>query len=252
MNAVLNPAFAADDELRDLMRAVESGTSATGFRAVKLDRRNFLKLTGLAGGGLVLAFSMGREAGAAAANAGDFAPNAFLRISRKGAITIYNKGPEIGQGIKTAFPLIIAEELDASWSDVNVLQAPVNPAVYGRQSAGGSRSIPDSWDQLRRAGAVARSMLVTAAASTWKVAESECSTRDMRQAQSQGTQRRIRLSGTAKRRNTSTLVPSNGSRHILEFGLAPTCRGSAISGAHYRDLPFWKQLYNSNRKALRF
>jgi isoquinoline 1-oxidoreductase subunit beta len=178
MNAVMNPAFAADDELRELMCAVESGTRATCFRAVKLDRRNFLKLTGLAGGGLVLAFSMGGEAGAAAANAGEFAPNAFLRISRKGAITIYSKGPEIGQGIKTAFPLIIAEELDASWSDVNVLQAPVNPAVYGRQSAGGSRSIPDSWDQLRRAGAVARSMLVTAAASTWKVAASECSTRD--------------------------------------------------------------------------
>ena len=178
MNAVMNPAFAADDELRELMCAVESGTRATCFRAVKLDRRNFLKLTGLAGGGLVLAFSMGGEAGAAAANAGEFAPNAFLRISRKGAITIYSKGPEIGQGIKTAFPLIIAEELDASWSDVNVLQAPVNPAVYGRQSAGGSRSIPDSWDQLRRAGAVARSMLVTAAASTWKVPASECSTRD--------------------------------------------------------------------------
>ena len=64
--------------------------------------------------------------------------------------------PEIGQGIKTAFPLIIAEELDAKWSDVVVEQAPVNPAVYGRQSAGGSRSIPDSWDQLRKAGAVAR------------------------------------------------------------------------------------------------
>ena len=177
MNAIMNPASAADDELRELMRTVESGTRATGFRAVKLDRRNFLKLTGLAGGGLVLAFSMGREAAAVAAD-GEFAPNAFLHVSRKGVITIYSKGPEIGQGIKTAFPLIIAEELDASWSDVTVLQAPVNPAVYGRQSAGGSRSIPDSWDQLRRAGAVARSMLVTAAASTWKVAESECSTRD--------------------------------------------------------------------------
>ena len=178
MNAVLDPALLADDELRSLLRAVEAGSpGAAAFRAVKLDRRGFLKLTGLAGGGLVLAFSMNREAGAAEAGA-EFSPNAFLRISPKGVITIYNKGPEIGQGIKTAFPLIIAEELDAKWSDVQVLQAPVNPKVYGRQSAGGSRSIPDSWDQLRRAGAVARNMLVAAAAASWKVPADTLTTRD--------------------------------------------------------------------------
>jgi isoquinoline 1-oxidoreductase beta subunit len=180
MNAILSPALVADDELRALLREVESGSCGAPLRAVKLDRRRFLQLTGLAGGGLVLAFSLGGEARAAAdaPGAADFAPNAFLRISRQGVITIYNKGPEIGQGIKTAFPLIIAEELDATWSDVQVLQAPVNPAVYGRQSAGGSRSIPDSWDQLRRAGAVARSMLVSAAAAKWKVPVGECTTRD--------------------------------------------------------------------------
>lgn len=176
MNAVMNPAAMADDELRALLREVEGGSTGGAFRAVKLDRRSFLKLTGLAGGGLVLAFSLQRPADAKAAD--EFAPNAFLNISRKGVVTIYNKGPEIGQGIKTAFPLIIAEELDARWSDVKVLQAPVNPKVYGRQSAGGSRSIPDSWDQLRRAGAVARSMLVSAAAATWKVPAEECTTRD--------------------------------------------------------------------------
>ena len=84
--------------------------------------------------------------------AADFAPNAFLRISSKGSILIYNKGPEIGQGIKTAFPLIIAEELDALWTDVVVEQAPVNPAVYGRQSAGGSRSIPDELGPVAQGG----------------------------------------------------------------------------------------------------
>ena len=179
MNAVLDPAQLADDELRALMREAESGTPTTLLRAVKLDRRSFLKLTGMAGGGLVLAFSMTPRTGAAAeAAGGEFAPNAFLNISHKGVVTLYNKGPEIGQGIKTAFPLIIAEELDARWGDVKVLQAPVNPKVYGRQSAGGSRSIPDSWGQLRRAGAVARSMLVSAAAATWKVPVEECSTRD--------------------------------------------------------------------------
>jgi isoquinoline 1-oxidoreductase beta subunit len=166
-----------DENLRALMDDMERGSPGAALRAVKLDRRSFLKFTGVAGSGLLLGFAIGPEAEAAAA-AGDFAPNAFLRISRKGEILIYSKGPEIGQGIKTAFPLIIAEELDAKWSDVKVEQAPVNPAVYGRQSAGGSRSIPDSWDQLRRAGAVARAMLVAAAAEQWKVPATECLTRD--------------------------------------------------------------------------
>jgi isoquinoline 1-oxidoreductase beta subunit len=177
MNSRVNPVAGADASLRELMRDIELGVAPAKLRAQTLDRRSFLKLSGMAGGGLVLAFQIG-DAQAATETAGDFVPNAFLRISRKGSVLIYSKGPEIGQGIKTAFPLIIAEELDAKWSDVVVEQAPVNPAVYGRQSAGGSRSIPDSWDQLRQAGAVARTMLVAAAAATWKVPVEECSTRD--------------------------------------------------------------------------
>ncbi|MGH8189435.1 MAG: molybdopterin cofactor-binding domain-containing protein, partial [Steroidobacteraceae bacterium] len=105
-----------------------------------------------------------------------FAPNAFLRIAPDGQITIYSKGPEIGQGIKTAFPMIVAEELDADWSQVRVEQAAINPAIYGRQSAGGSRSIPMGWEQLRRAGATGRAMLVSAAAKEWGVGETECFT----------------------------------------------------------------------------
>ncbi len=180
MNAQFKPgagAVSSDESLRELMRDIELGTGGGVLRAVKIDRRSFMKMTGLAGGGLVLGFCVA-DTRAASQAAGEFAPNAFLRISPKGSILIYSKGPEIGQGIKTAFPLIIAEELDAKWSDVVVEQAPVNPTVYGRQSAGGSRSIPDSWDQLRRAGAVARSMLVSAAAATWKVPVEECTTRD--------------------------------------------------------------------------
>jgi isoquinoline 1-oxidoreductase beta subunit len=178
MNARMNPAMTADESLRELMHDIELGTVGPALRAVKLDRRSFLKLTGMAGGGLALAFCIGNDAQAADAAAGEFVPNAFLRISPTGSILIYSKGPEIGQGIKTAFPLIIAEELDARWSDVTVEQAPVNPSIYGRQSAGGSRSIPDSWDQLRSAGAVARAMLVSAAAAIWKVPAAECTTRD--------------------------------------------------------------------------
>jgi len=178
MNAQWTAAVAADESLRALMQDVEAGAAALPMRAIKIDRRSFLKLTGMAGGGLTLGFVLGAQQSEAANAAADFVPNAFLRISSKGSILIYNKGPEIGQGIKTAFPLIIAEELDALWSDVVVEQAPVNPTVYGNQSAGGSRSIPASWDQLRKAGAVARAMLVSAAAASWKVPVGECTTRD--------------------------------------------------------------------------
>ncbi|MFT3931001.1 MAG: molybdopterin-dependent oxidoreductase [Spongiibacteraceae bacterium] len=166
----------ADAEIHQIMHLAEVESRA----ATALDRRSFLKLSGLAGGGLLLAFFIGdsRIAFAQEKNsAREFAPNAFLKIATDGTILIYSKGPEIGQGIKTAFPLIIAEELDADWARVRVEQAPVNPTVYGRQSAGGSRSIPASWDQLRRAGAVARAMLVTAAAKEWGVAETEITTR---------------------------------------------------------------------------
>src|SRR5688572_7598219 len=175
MNARTRMPASADEYLRDIIREMEGEGAVT--RSATLDRRSFLKLTGLAGGGLVLAFYTGAPAEGAAA-AQEFVPNAFIRIGSDGRILIFNKGPEIGQGIKTAFPLIIAEELDAKWSDVVVEQAAVNPAVFGNQSAGGSRSIPSSWDQLRKAGAVARAMLVSAAAATWNVPAAECTTRD--------------------------------------------------------------------------
>ncbi len=102
--------------------------------------------------------------------------NSFVRIAPDNTVTLFSKGPEIGQGIKTAFGLIIAEELDADWNTVKVDQAPINPKVYGYQGAGGSTSIPRGWDQLRQAGATARAMLIAAAAQQWKVPATECST----------------------------------------------------------------------------
>ncbi len=171
MSAAEQSILSADEYVRAVLNAAEAQVQRT-----TLDRRTFLKIVGLAGGGLVLAFYVGERNVALANGANAFVPNAFLRISPDGTILIYSKGPEIGQGIKTAFPLIIAEELDADWSHVRVEQAPINPAVYGRQSAGGSRSIPMSWDQLRRAGASARAMLVAAAAKEWGVDSSECRT----------------------------------------------------------------------------
>jgi isoquinoline 1-oxidoreductase subunit beta len=170
MSAVETSMASADAYVQDILRAAEAQSSSS-----KISRRTFFKVTGLAGSGLVLAFYMGDQA-FANSTAKEFAPNAFLRITPDGVITLYSKAPEIGQGIKTAFPMIIAEELDADWAHVRVEQAPINPAVYGRQSAGGSRSIPTSWDQLRRAGATGRAMLVSAAAKQWNVPESECTT----------------------------------------------------------------------------
>jgi isoquinoline 1-oxidoreductase beta subunit len=148
-----------------------------------IGRRSFLKLAGFAGGGLVLAFTLDTRSARAAVSGGGAAAhegmepnslNAFVRVAPDNTVTLYSKGPEIGQGIKTAFGLIIAEELDADWKLVKVEQAPVNPKVYGYQGAGGSTSIPRGWDQLRQAGAAARTMLVSAAATQWKVPVSEC------------------------------------------------------------------------------
>ncbi|MGH9379074.1 MAG: molybdopterin cofactor-binding domain-containing protein [Thermoanaerobaculia bacterium] len=173
--------YRSDRFLRDFAAAAQTGGREPA-RVVKLDRRDFLKLTGLAGGGLMLGFSLGCGRGSSAqadADGAPFEPNAYLKISSE-EIVIYAPNPEIGQGVKTSLPMIVAEELDASWADVRVEQSPIDAAAYGRQMAGGSRSIPMSWDVLRQAGAVARSMLVAAAAARWNVAAAECATADSR------------------------------------------------------------------------
>lgn len=164
-----------DAEMRALIAEVETLAPP----AATMGRRSFLKLAGFAGGGLVLAFNLDTHIAFAShtAEASDAqALNAFVRVAPDNTVTLFSKGPEIGQGIKTAFGLIIAEELDADWNMVKVEQAPINPKVYGYQGAGGSTSIPRGWDQLRQAGATARAMLVAAAAGQWKVPASECTT----------------------------------------------------------------------------
>jgi isoquinoline 1-oxidoreductase subunit beta len=142
-------------------------------------RRAFLKASALAGGGLLLRASL--PAAAQTAFAGAAAPqpavlNAYVRIAADDSVTIMSKNPEIGQGIKTMLPMLIAEELDADWARVRVEQAPLDPAEYGRQFAGGSMATPLNWEPLRRVGAAARQMLVAAAAATWQVPASECTT----------------------------------------------------------------------------
>ena len=142
-----------------------------------VNRRDFLKLTGLAGGGLALAFYIksGPKAEAAeGAASGDFAPNAFIRISPNGAVTIVSKQPEMGQGVKTSLPMIIAEQLEVPWKEITIEQGDFDEKLYGNQGAGGSQSTPRNYDTFHLLGATARTMLVNAAAQTWGVPASEC------------------------------------------------------------------------------
>lgn len=144
-------------------------------------RRDFLKSTATAGGGLVLGFSWftteafkPKVLTNTAADVIDF--NAYLAISPSGIVTIFSPNPEIGQGIKTAFPIVVAEELDADWEKVKVEQSPLDTKKFERQLTGGSGAIRHSWERLRKAGATARAMLVEAAAKKWSVPVSECTT----------------------------------------------------------------------------
>jgi isoquinoline 1-oxidoreductase beta subunit len=145
-----------------------------------LDRRAFLKVSALAGGGLVVAayldpaelLGQGRQGGAPAPA---LQPNAFITIHPDGKVTIIGKNPEIGQGIKTTLPMLIAEELDVDWSAVTVQQGDLD-ARYGNQSAGGSTAVPGHWNSMRQIGGAMRAMLVSAAAAQWGVPETECTT----------------------------------------------------------------------------
>jgi isoquinoline 1-oxidoreductase beta subunit len=133
-------------------------------------RRAFLK-TSAGAGGLILSFSIPVQAAEAAREL-----NAYVRIAPDGIVTIVGKNPEIGQGVKTMLPMLIAEELDIDWKDIRVEQADNDPTRYGRQFAGGSTATPQHWDQLRRVGAAGRAMLVEAAAQGWGVPAAECTT----------------------------------------------------------------------------
>jgi isoquinoline 1-oxidoreductase beta subunit len=153
------------------------------LKPLEFNRRGFLKFTGIAGGGLVIgglalsgdkAFAQPPPA-APPANVTPFVP--YVQIKADGRVTIFSKNPECGQGIKNGLPMIIAEELDCAWSDVDVEQADVDAALYGgNQFAGGSLSTPMNWMTMRNAGATARAMIVAAASAQLDIPAAELST----------------------------------------------------------------------------
>lgn len=147
----------------------------------KIGRRSFIRNTGLASGGLVLGFNWLASCKMTPEQVNAmpkewFELNGFLKVGDNGMVTIMSPNPEIGQNVKTAMPMIVAEELDVAWKDVIVEQAPLNTDIFTRQLAGGSQSIRQGWESLRMTGATARQMLKEAAAQTWQVPVDEITT----------------------------------------------------------------------------
>ncbi|MCC8409450.1 molybdopterin-dependent oxidoreductase [Mucilaginibacter sp. UR6-1] len=139
-----------------------------------ISRRHFLKVSGISTGGMLLSFSFLNQAVKAdTAVDSSFDLNMFIRIGSDNTIVLLAPNPEIGQGVKTSLPVIVAEELAVDWRKVKVELAPLD-AKFGRQTAGGSGSVRGRFTALRTAGATAREMLVAAAAQTWNVPATEC------------------------------------------------------------------------------
>ena len=142
---------------------------------VKIDRRQFLKITSLSSGGLAIGFFLpGLPKIAIAPDCEFFQPNAYLKIDKKGKVTVFVAKQESGQGVDTALPMIIAEEMDVDFKDVKTEIAPYGSLKEGEHDTGGSQSVLAMYDVLRKAGAIAKAMLIAAAANEWKVKPASC------------------------------------------------------------------------------
>src|ERR1700733_12195027 len=149
--------------------------------ATLVNRRDFLKTTASAGAALVVGFHLGASSSDASAADQEKKPanpfTAWVRITPDNQVTLILGKSEMGQGIMTALPMILAEELYLDWKQVRIEQAPTNPAIY-EHGTGGSGSVAGSWTPLRQAGAAAREMLITAAAQHWNVNRDTCQPKD--------------------------------------------------------------------------
>src|SRR5580658_5915911 len=144
-----------------------------------IDRRSFLKVSAVGAGGVLI--GLYSEPKASAQGRGGPPPpppdpHTYIRIAPDGSVTIMAKNPEVGQGIKTMLPMLIADELDVDWKSVKIEQTDFDDKKYAGQIAGGSTATPTNWTPMRQAGAAGRVMLIAAAAQTWGVPESELTT----------------------------------------------------------------------------
>jgi isoquinoline 1-oxidoreductase beta subunit len=155
-------------------RSNDTGPSSSlRLRMTKVNRRDFVKISAAAGAGLALAMQFPSRS--ENAKPGEFEIGAFVHVGSDGIVTIYVPKSEMGQGVRTSLPQIVAEELDGDWSKVRVRTAHLDRAKFGNQGTGGSGSVEESYEPLRRAGATARAMLVAAAAAKWGVDPATCS-----------------------------------------------------------------------------
>src|SRR5688572_4491672 len=142
-------------------------------------RRSFIKITALAGGGMVVAFNVDdlfAQRGGGPGGPGGPQAMAFVKFTPEGKVIIVGKNPEVGQGVKTELPMIIADELDVDWRSVVVEQADADQAKYGQQLAAGSFTTPQNWTPMRQVGAAVRQMFIAAAAQRWSVPVAELTT----------------------------------------------------------------------------
>ncbi len=139
----------------------------------KVTRRDFLTAVGIAAGGLTLMAGRTRLLSAATKPADAFSPNVFVTLKNDGTVVITVSRSEMGQGVRTALPMIIADEMEADWARVTIAQAD-GDAAYGDQNTDGSTSVRNFFPELRKMGATARDMLVAAAAKTWGVPKAQC------------------------------------------------------------------------------
>ena len=144
----------------------------------QVTRRDFLRVSAIAGGGVLLASYIDPLSARAlgSASPADGWLNAHIRLTPDGIVTIIAKNPEVGQGVKTMLPMLIAEELDVEWKNVRIQQGDLDTKNFQGQVAGGSTATPSNWLPMRRVGAAGRTMLVAAAAQAWGVPAAECET----------------------------------------------------------------------------
>jgi isoquinoline 1-oxidoreductase subunit beta len=204
-----------------------------------LSRREFVTAGIAAGAGLVIGFYLPHKSGS---HEESFSPNAYLRITPDNRVTIVVARSEMGQGVRTALPMILAEELEADWKQIEIEQAGAS-TLFGDQTTGGSASIRTTWDPMRKAGAAAREMLITAAALTWNVPRSSCAAESGR-IKHAATNRSLsfgELAGKASTLSVPTDVPFKQSKDYKVVGQRlprldspDKVKGTAIFGLDFR------------------